>query len=409
VIATAFRLALRNLWRRKARSGIALLGVAAGTGVLVFLWGFNDGAHAAMRRNLEETIVGSLQVHAAGWFSSPQLHRWISAPESVISRIRALRPDALIALRVHGFALAAGTKDTGLGVAVLGVQPEEEARLSRLDEKVGVGRWLSASDAQQVIVGKGTAQALGVSVGDAIALLAEDRFGALVAERFEVVGIITSGERGIDRGLVIVPIQAAKALFSLEKEVHEVVVLLPSDAGLAALDAALEQSLGPQGLEVLRWDEMYPVMQQWIEIDDAFMRLFLLVVLVIVAASVGNAALMSAIERRREFALLAALGARPYLIGAMVLVEGSLLAVLGSALGAALGLVAIAIAAERGIDLSGELDVFARFYFEPIVRPRIELAHLGETLFVVWAACALAAYLPARAAARTRPAEGLVA
>ena len=80
-------LAWRNLVRNARRSLLTMAAVAIGLSALIFLWGFNDGVHNTMMRNLQEVIVGSLQVHAKGFFHHPKLNRTVPDPK----RIEALQ------------------------------------------------------------------------------------------------------------------------------------------------------------------------------------------------------------------------------------------------------------------------------------------------------------------------------
>jgi len=61
-------LAWRNIVRSWHRSFVTIAAVATGLSALIFLWGFNDGVHNAMMRNLQQVIVGSIQIHHADFF-----------------------------------------------------------------------------------------------------------------------------------------------------------------------------------------------------------------------------------------------------------------------------------------------------------------------------------------------------
>ncbi len=397
-----FALAWRNVRRHARRSLITIAAIALGLGAMLFLWGFNDGIHNTMTRNLQQVIVGSLQVHARGFFHRPALARML--PD-------ARRVDALLkqeglphAPRLRAFALAAGA-ETSEGLTLLGMDPARERRVTRIASKVTRGRFLKDADAAECVLGRTSARNLGLSVGDEVIVLTEDRFGAMAAEKLQLVGVIDSGETGIDRGLMIAPLHFTQRLLSLEGRVSGFVAQAPPER-LASVARKLRRQLGP-AYEVLRWDEMYPMMKQWVDLENAFYYIFLGVVLLIVAAGVANTVLAGTLDRVHEFGVMMALGCSRARLAGMVLAETAMLGLAGVAAGAALGLALVAHFHAAGIDMRGFMDTISRFYIDPVIRTEINTDHLAATLLSVLGASLLAGLWPAIRAARLEPAQAI--
>ncbi len=397
-------MAWRNIERNIYRSLITVFAIALGLAALLFLWGFNDGIHNNMMRNLQQVIVGSVQIHAADFFKRPKLTRDISD----LSEINAALDDLNIrrrALRIRSFALAAG-EDTSRGLMMLGVDADQEAVTTRIAAKVTQGRFIGGADANVCVLGATTAENLKVQLGDDVILLAEDRFGSLAAERFELIGIIESGEMGIDRGLVIVPMLFMQEMLGMQERYSEVVLQLQTD-DLEAVTAALRARLEPQGYEVLRWYDMYPVMKEWVDLENGFYYIFLSIVLLIVAAGVMNTVLMSMLERIREFGVMMALGCGRIRVAVLVLLESLMLGTLGVASGTALGMGLIYYYQRNGIDMSEMMDSVERFYIDTTIYTEIDTDHLLITITSVLLAAALASIVPAWRAARLEPVEAI--
>jgi len=397
-------LAWRNVWRNLHRSLITAAAVALGLAALLFLWGFNDGVHNSMIRNLQEVIVGSIHVHARGYFHHPQLSRTVPDLPAVL-RLLARRGISRYALRLRTFALAAGA-ETSEGLVLLGIDPGREARVIRLQEKVGEGRFLEPRDRHACVLGAGTARSLGLHVGDEVVMLAVDRFGALAADKFRLVGIIDSGEMGIDRGLALVPRRMLASMLSMDGRVSEVVIRCRRNE-LEGLNADLRRRLDPSRYEVLRWYDMYPVMKQWVELENAFYYIFLSVVLFIVAAGIMNTVMMGTLERIREFGVMMALGCARWRLAAVVTLEAVILGLFGTALGTGIGLTLVAFFKHHGIDLASRMTTVRRFYIDPVVHTEINLDHLTLTLAAVMLAAVAAALVPAIRAARLQPVEAI--
>ena len=398
-----FSLAWRNMIRNARRSLLTVSAVALGLASLIFLWGFNDGVHNTMMRNLQQVIVGSIQVHADGFFHHPKLSKIVPDSGKVITLLHELGADNL-AYRLRTFALAAG-EETSEGLVLLGMHPDMEQAATRIAAKVDRGRFIGDNDEAACVLGKTTARNLGVNPGDDVVFLTEDRYGSLAAEKLKLVGIISSGEMGIDRGLAIIPLGFMQQMTGMDGKYSEIVVQLPKEQ-LEPVTAQLREKLG-SAYEVLRWYDMYPMMKQWVELENAFYYIFLSIVLVIIAAGIMNTVLMSMLERIHEFGVMMALGCGRVRLAGMVVVESLLLGMAGVVAGVMVGLLLVHYFHGAGIDLSSQMDSIARFYLNPVIHTEIDTNHLLDTVLAVLAAAVVAAIWPAIRAARLEPVEAI--
>jgi len=403
-----FLLAWRNVLRNARRSLITVAAIAIGLSALLFLWGFNDGVHNSMLRNLQQVIIGSVQIHADSYFRHPKLSRNLPEMEKVRQALKAVGAQRYTQ-RIRTFALAAGD-DNSEGLVLLGVNPAQEVRVTRLHDKVSRGRFVAPGDANTCVMGATTARNLGLELGDKLVLLAADRYGSLAADRFTLVGIVESGEMGIDRGLAVVPLATLDAMLGMQGRITDIVVQV-SPERLETVTAGLKRQLnGDVALpryEVLRWYDMYPMMKQWVELENGFYYIFLGVVLIIVASGVMNTVLMSTLERMHEFGIMLALGCGRWRLAALVSIESILLGVAGTLAGMAIGLSLVALFQRIGIDLSAQMDTISRFYINPVIHTEIDTDHLLTTVASVLLAALLAALVPAWRAARLQPVEAI--
>jgi len=269
---TLFIAAWRNLSRNLRRTALTVTAIALGLAAMIFLWSFSKGLQSNMLRNLQDAIVGSLQVHRSDFFRHPELAKAIERPEEVVQVLEAAGEERWT-WRIETFALAAGP-DTSAGTLLIGVDPEREPRVTRLAEKVTEGRFFGAGDDHACVMGASMARNLRVGLGDPVVLVSHDRFGVLAAEQFTLVGIITSGEIGIDQGLVLAPLPAVQEMLDMQGRVTSVPVSVPT-RGLEPLVATLQAALAGKGYDVLRWSDMFPVMQEWVSLSDGFHYVFM--------------------------------------------------------------------------------------------------------------------------------------
>jgi ABC-type lipoprotein release transport system permease subunit len=403
-MSVIFAFALRNLIGHLRRTLLTIGAIAIGVAALIFLWGFNDGLHRNMLANFQDAIIGSVQIHQHGFFQHPKLSNHLKHPARVIEAVQEAGVSRW-ARRLLSFALAISDETTE-GVMLIGMEAEREAQVTQLRQRIGDGRFLRSDDDYALILGAATASNLKVKLGDPVVLVGYDRFGALVAEEFTLVGIITSGEMGLDRGMAITSIGAMQEMVDLPNGVTNVVIRV-AEQEIDTLVKKLTLTLSDDAVEVMPWYTMFPVMQEWITLHNGFLYLFVGVVLFIVVAGEFNTLLLSMLERTRELGILMAIGTLRLQVGFMLLLEAVLIGLVGTLLGVSFGLIIILFTGITGIDLSAMLGSTGRFYVDPVIYPQLKLDHLGITIAGIMIASLLAGIYPAWRAIRLQPVEAI--
>ncbi|MEW8428564.1 MAG: ABC transporter permease, partial [gamma proteobacterium symbiont of Ctena orbiculata] len=239
-----------------------------------------------------------------------------------------------------------------------------------------------------------------------VVIIGYDRSGAMLAESFTLIGIITSGEMGLDKGMAITTLATLQQMVDMPDRVTTVVIG-SDESRVPALTAELEAALQGERLEVMPWYAMFPVMKEWVSLHNGFLYLFLGVVLFIVLAGEPNTLLISMLERTREFGVLMAIGTTGYQIAAILLVEAVVIGIVGIVSGILLGYVIVLFTGKYGIDLSILLGSTSRFDVGPLIHPHLKLDHLGITSGVILVASIFAGLYPAWRASKLQPVEAI--
>jgi ABC-type lipoprotein release transport system permease subunit len=394
--------ALRNLLGHLPRTLLTVGAIAVGLASLIFLWSFSDGLHRNMLDNFQQAIIGSLQIHQEGFFKQPELSGYIRNPERIRNALDA-GDIPNYSRRLETFGLAA-SDDTTEGVMLIGMDPVNEKKITQLEQRIGIGRFLQPDDSYSLILGATTANNLRVKLGDEVVIVGYDRYGAMVAEAFTLVGIITSGEMGLDRGMAITSLHTLQEMLDMQGKVTTIVLRLP-EKQIAETAQELQLRLQGESLEIMPWYTMFPIMKEWIILHDGFLYLFIGVVLFIVLAGELNTLLLSMLERTREFGVLMAIGTSRQEVAALLVAEAFLIGCLGTLAGLALGLFIVTVTNFTGIDLSILLGSTTRFYVDPLVYPQLNLEHLGISLAAILSASVVAGLYPAWRASLLQPAE----
>ncbi|MCU7797396.1 MAG: ABC transporter permease [Candidatus Thiodiazotropha sp. (ex Myrtea spinifera)] len=396
--------ALRNLLGHLPRTLLTVGAIAVGLASLIFLWSFNEGLHQNMLGNFQRAIIGSVQIHHEGFFQQPELSGYIRNPQKVTE---VLEKNGLndFSRRLESFGLAASDETTE-GVMLIGMDPITEPRVTELEKRIGIGRFLQPEDSYSLILGATTANNLRVKLGDQVIIVGYDRYGVMVAESFTLIGIITSGEMGLDRGMALTSLETLQEMVDMPGQVTTFAINIPQKS-IDKSVSALKAQLLDESLEIMPWHVMFPVMKEWVTLHNGFLYLFIGVVLFIVVAGELNTLLLSMLERTREFGVFMAIGTTRQEVAALLITEALFIGILGTIAGLILGLITVLLTGVTGIDLSILLGSTSRFYVDPLIYPQLELDRLGITVSAILIASVAAGLYPAWRASLLQPAEAI--
>ncbi len=400
------QLGWRNLWLHPVRSALTAAALAVGMAALTFLSAMNDGWMQQIKGNFALTLTGHLQIHAAGFEQSRKLAQHIAEPDAIVQRIDGIAGIRQLVRRVRVSGLASSAGSNG-GALIYGVEAADEREISRLAGFVQQGRWLLPDDVRGVVLGAGLADRLHVGLGDKVVLMASVSNGDIASEVFRVRGLLHSGVMDIDDLLAIIPLRMAQQWLGLGDAVTDIVIRADDFDTVDPLQQRLAQALQGQGLEILRWNDIDPMAQQWADFADAYTWVVLLIVILVVLAEVLNTMLMSLHERIREFGLMGAMGVRSSQLFVMVVWETMLLVMLGSLIGFLLGGGLAWWYGSRGIDLSQFAVAFSFMYMDPVIHPALQAASCLRILGAALIGALAAGLIPAWKAARLEPVEAL--
>lgn len=395
----------RNLWLYPTRTLITLTALTIGIAALTFLSALDDGWMQEIKENFALTFIGHIQVHKRGFAQSERLALRMRDPQSVLD---AIENDPAIAaatrrIRVSGLASSA---QGNAGCIIIGVVPDRERKISRLDDFVSRGSWVGRKP-KGVVVGKDLAEKLELGIGDKLVLMAADTHGNIASEAFRIVGVIHSGVFDIDNLFVLADIQEIGRWLGIAGEATDVVIRVLQHEQVDEVAARLRMLLPPQEYEVLRWSDIDPMADQWAEFADAYSWVILAVVMLVVLAEVLNTMLMSFHDRVRELGLMMALGVRAHQLFAMMIWETLILVSVGSMIGFAFGAGLSFYFGIQGMDLSGYAEAFSFMYISPIVHPTLQWQSVLHILTASLIGALLAGLVPAWRALRLQPVEAI--
>jgi ABC-type lipoprotein release transport system permease subunit len=405
----SFQLAWRNMWRNWRRTAIALTAIVLGLILLMFLNGMIEGSDQGIYGNAVRLYGGNIQVHAPGYR--------LKANRTPLLPIDAAAADAIVAAAVAQPQVTAAsqrivtgglvsTRKGAFPVKITAVQPSREALHSIQAENIAEGRYLLDEDSDAVLIGRGLADKLGVTVGDRVTVIGRAKQETMRQRPMTVVGIYDLGMAEAEQGMAFITLPEAQALYNLRGEMTEVAISLAQVGQEATVMPALAAAL--PGFEVDSWTTLHPEIEEAVATKGVYTTVIGFVVLLIASISILNLMLMAVFERTREMGVLAALGMKGRQVMALFLLEGALIGLVGALIGCTIGYAIILAFGQVGIDFGfasglGEYTALMGTRIYPSLHP---LGVLLDGLAVVIIA-ALASLYPAWQASRKEPAAAL--
>ena len=193
--------------------------------------------------------------------------------------------------------------------------------------------------------------------------------------------------------------------------VHEIAVATVDPFGAPTTATRLAGALpgGGSPLEVVPWMELNPALAEYVALGDSVYGIIVTFVFGIAIFGVANSMLMATYERRREVAVMLALGATPRSVWAVVLSEAFTIGLFSLALGAVLTFPLMVWFHNAPPDmrwLYGDLALNGAL-LRPSLRVEYDFAFAGFTAVSLLVTVVLAALYPALRAGRTPPADTL--
>lgn len=387
-----WKLALRNVLRHKARTGMTLLAIIAGVVGLILSGGFVHDIYAQLGEALIHSQSGHLQITRPGYFErgarSPEKFL-IKNPEQISTMGMGVAGVEDVMGRLY-FAGLVNNGRTDLPIIGEGIEPAREAKLGS-SLTITAGRKLEEGDSNGMLLGQDLARALKLKPGDWANLVINTPEGALNSLEFQVVGTFQTFSKDYDARALRVPLAAAQDLLTTPG-INTLVVVLNKTEDTENAAASLSARLHGQDLEVKTWLQLNDFYAKTVEGFDAQFGVLRLIILLMVLLSVANSVNMSVFERVGEFGTMMALGNRNRRIFALILMENLIIGVTGSGLGVLAGVLLAWLISAIGIPMppppNADLGYVAQIQVVPSV--------LASAFTVGLVATVAAALLPAR-------------
>jgi ABC-type lipoprotein release transport system permease subunit len=399
--------AFRSLFRHTRRTLLSVIGIGVGVGIGLFATAWVRGSARMQIHAVVESGAGHLRIVPQAWLEKREKSLRLSQWEPADDAARSLRGAKVVARRARANALLVfGNRSAG--VEMIGVQPEAERDLSRVVQRAEIeGRYLESEDTDKIVIGRRLAERLDVALDDELYVTLSGREG-MSSAMFIIVGLVKSGSRDIDTSFCHVTLETLNETTGYNGP-GEITVLLENHKRLAAAQKELTRGT-PAGNAVITWQDINPGFAANVEGDQAFTKILVAIIMVVVALGIAGAQLTAVLERRRELAILSALGMRGRQVVSLIVLEALVIGFGGGLLATLAGGSGAYYLATHGVNLAammGEDFSFGNVLFDPILYGDFGLWLLWYGVIIAEIATVGASFYPAWMAVRIDPADAL--
>ncbi|NHC04246.1 lipoprotein-releasing ABC transporter permease subunit [Acinetobacter sp. 187] len=380
---------------------VSMIGLTLGVAVLITVLSVMNGFDRELKNRVlgmvPQATVSSTQI-LTDW---PELAKKIDQHEHVTG----VAPFT----QLQGMLTAQGQV---AGIMVSGIEPSYEKKVSIIQNHMVEGSIDSLKKGEfGIVLGKQMTDALGLRLNDNVTLILPEATPSPAGvvprfKRFKVVGIFSIGAE-VDSMIGYIALNDASTLLRLPDGAQGVRMKLDDIFRAPQVADDVVKDL-PGNFYASNWTYTHGNLFSAIQMEKAMVSLLLFLIVLVAAFNIVSSLVMVVTDKKSDIAILRTLGASPTTITKIFMVQGTVIGVVGTLAGAALGIVfATTISSLIGwLNSSFGLHLFDAYfinYLPSYLRWQDVVLIVGLSLLLSF----LATIYPAMRAAKVQPAEAL--
>ena len=385
-------------------SGFSLVGIALGVATLIIVMSVMNG----FRHELLKSILG-LNGHVTVQAEGGPLPDF----DALTRRLRAV-PGVTRAAPVVDGQVMASQNGINSGVIVRGLRTADLKSLTIVSKTLSPAALQRFDSGEDVIIGAGMAQRMGIRPGGSITLIAPKGnvtpFGTTPRiKTYTVAGVFRIGMTQYDTSFIFMPLSEAQLFFNSEGGVSSIEVMVADpDTDLSMLPQ-LQQAAG-RGTRLVPWQETNSSFFEALQVERNVMFLILTLIILVAALNIVSGLIMLVKDKSGDIAVLRTMGASRGAVMRIFLIAGASIGVIGTLLGFVIGVVFCANieSIRQGLSrLTGTTLFDPTIYFLSKMPAEMDAGEVTAVVVMALTLTLLATLYPSWRAAKLDPVEAL--
>lgn len=404
------KIAFKNLFRHRLRTSVSVVAIAFSVLIVVFARGYVLGMVDSIAADHIYYDSGHIKIARQEYLDEARLlplNYPVDNLQEIMTNLQTIDNVDMVIPRLK-FGAMVSTGEELITMSGWGVDPSLELAFTDISDYLAEGT-MPRSGQLEIMMGTDLLDKIDHQVGDKVTIAYNTAFNSLNAATFTIVGRLQSGMRLLNEVVFYLPLEEAQRLLYMDDQATELLLVTPDLELIDDVLPTVKSLLAEQGGDYVAYgyretNELIPFMDvAKLIYNQMYVFLVLLASIVVV-----NTMIMIVKERTREIGMMAALGLEGKDIIGLFLIEGGIMGVVGSLIGAVLGFFLTNHFAKVGIDYTAALSGVSKdMAFNAILRP---VASLGNAVFAFVLGVmivTLACMIPARRAAQLQPTEAM--
>jgi ABC-type lipoprotein release transport system permease subunit len=396
----AKHLAWLSIWRRKTRSLMVIMMIALSLAGLLGLQGLYDGMISHMINTTIRSDSGEISLYDKAYRLNKSLDYRLtplSKYKDAFSKIEAIKAYS-IRLEKEGLL---STAHKSLDATLKGISLKNEQTFGRLDTYITQGDYSFGKENKSALIGSTLAKKLNLTIGSRVIFTAQDVKGEINAISFRISGILKTGNPTLDENSVFISMEKISTFLNLQQSATQIALRVKNTEDIKQVQNKLKVLL--PDIDVLRWDELYPLLIQMQELMNIFNLASYAIVFIVAALGIFGVMLVSVLERMREFSIMLAIGTPYNIVRNQIIMEASFLGLIGYLSGAFLGWLALLYMSTKGVDMRAFEAGLELYGYSAVMYANMHLYYFFQAFFAVFFATLLSVIWPLRKLKKIKP------